>query len=692
MAGELLIEIGTEEIPSDYFESALKELRRLAEACLEENRIEMGAGLEIYATPRRLVLICKEIADRQEDVSQEFTGPPKKAAFDEKGNPTRAALGFAEKQGVSIDDLQFLKTTKGEYVFVKRTIPGRPTEEILSEVLPRLISDIPWPKSMRWGKLDFPFVRPIHWILALLSGEVISFKVAGVKSGNKTRGHRFMAPQTMEVADLQDYFRKMEESSVIIDHEARQEKVKKIVMSAAATVSGIPATDPELLSTVTNMVEFPSAVCGSFEKEFLNIPEPVLITAMKKHQRYFAVRDSKGQLMPNFVAVNNTLARDESVVQKGHERVLRARLSDADFFFKEDRKRPLQNRLEDLKEVIYQAKLGTSFAKVQRFTRLAEYLVEQILPEKMDDVKLAAQLCKCDLVTEMVMEFPTLQGIMGKEYARLDGHPEEVCLAIHEHYLPARAGDELPTSPIGAIVGLGDRMDTVAGFFAIEMEPTGAADPFALRRHALAIIRIVEKMQWNISLQAFIAKSISILREEIEFDKDLVTQKVLGFFRERYKNMMLRSGYESDLIDAIISVNFEQINQLRSRIDQLKKFMTESEEFESLALTFKRVTNILRNQDESLPVDVNLFSESCESELWEAYQALKDDIHASVERGDYFEALNLMVRLRKPVDDLFDGVEILTKEDTRLRDNRVGMLQNLARLFLSLADFSKFSI
>ena len=692
MAGELLIEIGTEEIPSDYFESALKELRRLAEACLKENRIEMGAGLEIYATPRRLVLICKEIADRQEDVSQEFTGPPKKAAFDEKGNPTRAALGFAEKQGVSIDDLQFLKTTKGEYVFVRRTIPGRPTEEILSEVLPRLISDIPWPKSMRWGKLDFPFVRPIHWILALLSGEVISFKVAGVKSGNKTRGHRFMAPQTMEVADLQDYFRKMEESSVIIDHEARQEKVKKIVMSAAATVSGIPATDPELLSTVTNMVEFPSAVCGSFEKEFLNIPEPVLITAMKKHQRYFAVRDSKGQLMPNFVAVNNTLARDESVVQKGHERVLRARLSDADFFFKEDRKRPLQNRLEDLKEVIYQAKLGTSFAKVQRFTRLAEYLVEQILPEKMDDVKLAAQLCKCDLVTEMVMEFPTLQGIMGKEYARLDGHPEEVCLAIHEHYLPARAGDELPTSPIGAIVGLGDRMDTVAGFFAIEMEPTGAADPFALRRHALAIIRIVEKMQWNISLQAFIAKSISILREEIEFDKDLVTQKVLGFFRERYKNMMLRSGYESDLIDAIISVNFEQINQLRSRIDQLKKFMTESEEFESLALTFKRVTNILRNQDESLPVDVNLFSESCESELWEAYQALKDDIHASVERGDYFEALNLMVRLRKPVDDLFDGVEILTKEDTRLRDNRVGMLQNLARLFLSLADFSKFSI
>ncbi|MGD8984599.1 MAG: glycine--tRNA ligase subunit beta [Desulfobacteraceae bacterium] len=692
MGGELIVEIGTEEIPSDYFESALKSLWRLAESYLKENRIKMGAGLEVYATPRRLVLTGKAIAEKQEDVSQEITGPPKKAAFDEKGNPTKAAFGFAEKQGVSVEDLQLLQTPKGEYVFVRRTIPGRPTTEILSEVLPRLISDIPWPKSMRWGALDFSFVRPIHWVLALFNGEVISFEVAGVKSGNMTRGHRFMAPQTMEVADLQDYFRRMEESSVIIDHKAREKEVKKIVVSAASAVSGTPAMDPELLSTVTNMVEFPSAVCGSFENEFLNIPEPVLITAMKKHQKYFAIRDSRGQLMPNFVAVNNTLTRDESVVQKGHERVLRARLSDADFFFKEDRKRPLQNRLEDLKEVIYQAKLGTSFAKVQRFARLAEYLVEQVLPEKMDDVKLAAELCKCDLVTEMVMEFPTLQGIMGKEYARLDGHPEEVCLAIHEHYLPARAGDELPTSPIGAIVGLGDRMDTVSGFFAIEMEPTGAADPFALRRHALAIIRILEKMQWNISLEGFIAKSISILREEIEFDKDLVTHKVLGFFRERYKNMLLRSGYESDLIDAIISVNFEQINQLRSRIDQLKKFMTESEEFESLALTFKRVRNILKNQDESLPVDENLFREPCESDLWEAYQALKDDISASVERGDYFEALNLMVRLRKPVDDLFDGVEILTKEDTQLRNNRVGMLQNLARLFLSLADFSKFSI
>ena len=692
MVGELLLEIGSEEIPSDYLDDALKELHRLAETYLRENRIKMGGGLKVYATPRRLVLIAEALDEKQEDVTQEVTGPPKRAAFDEKGNPTKAALGFAEKQGVSVDELRVIETPKGEYLFVKRTAPGRPTKDVLCEVLPKLISDIPWPKSMRWGKVEFAFVRPIHWVLALFRGEVIPFEVAGVRSANETRGHRFMSPQTIKISNVQDYFQKMKENSVLIDQKERKEEVEKVVIGAASRVKGKPALDTELLTTVTNMVEFPSAVCGAFDETFLKIPEPVLITAMKKHQRYFAVRDAGGRLMPNFVAVNNTIARDESVVRKGHERVLRARLSDADFFFQEDRKRPLRDRLEDLKEVIYQARLGTSFAKVQRFTRLAEYLTEQIMPEGMHDVKLVAGLCKCDLVTEMVMEFPTLQGIMGEEYARLDGHPEEISLAIHEHYLPARAGDELPASPLGAIVGLADRMDTISGFFAIEMEPTGAADPFALRRHALAIIRILENMQWNISLQAFVMKAIIILGEELDLDKDLVARKILGFFKERYKNVMLRSGFESDLIDAIISVNFDQINLLRARIDQLKTFTLESEEFESLALTFKRVTNILRNQDESFAVDEKQFREPSESRLWEVYEELKDDIHSLVGRGDYLGALNLMVRLRKPVDEFFDGVEVLTKDDPQLRNNRVGMLQNVSRLLLSLADFSKFSI
>ena len=692
MNGELLVEIGTEEIPSGYLNDALEDLRRLAERHLRENRIQVEGELDTHGTPRRMVLIGKGFADKQEDVVQEITGTPRRAAFDEEGNPTRAALGFAKKQGVSVEDLDIVDTPKGEYLYAKRKIPGKPTLEVLTEILPRVIGELSWPKSMRWGSGSFSFVRPIHWLLALFDGEVVHFELAGVRSGNKSRGHRFMAPQIMEIHDYQDYLGKMSESSVMVDQNERKREVEKMVVEAAGTVSGRIEEDPDLLTTVTNLVEFPSAVCGGFDRAFLDIPAPVLITAMKQHQKYFAVRDEKGELMPNFVAVNNTVTRDESMVQRGHERVLRARLSDAAFFFAEDRKRPLKDRIEDLKEVIYQADLGTSFAKVQRFTKLAEYLTEQVAPEKLEDVGLAARLCKCDLVTEMVTEFPTLQGVMGREYARLDGHPDEVCRAIHEHYLPERAGDDLPASAVGALVGVADRMDTIAGFFAIKQEPTGAADPFALRRHALAIIRIMENMQWTVSLGDFISRSLAILKEELPFDENEIYRKVRDFFRDRYKHMLLRADYGHDLIEAVISVEFDRVSQLRPRLDQLKKFSTESSEFQSIALTFKRVTNILKKQEKTLDVDPSLFEEDCEGRLWKAFLEVKDDVLRLTEEKRYFEALDLTARLREPVDDLFDNVEILTKDNPQLRDNRVALLQNLARLFLSLADFSKFAI
>ncbi|MCJ7596441.1 MAG: glycine--tRNA ligase subunit beta [Desulfobacterales bacterium] len=692
MSGELLFEIGTEEIPSEYLNEGLRQLRSLAETCLKEKLIRFGEGLEAYGTPRRLVLIGKALADKQEDAVQEIMGPPKKAAFDEQGNPTRAALGFANKHGLTIDNIEILKTPKGEYLYVRKEIPGKPAMEVLSEVLPRLIADMPWPKSMRWGSIGFSFVRPIHWVLALFNGRVIPFEAAGVKSGNATRGHRFMSPQAMEIKDVQDYLQKMAKASVIIGHEERVKRVEEALSRVAERASGVPGKDPELLSIVANLVESPSALCGSFDKVFLDLPDQVLITAMKKHQRYFPLYDHDGRLMPNFVAVNNTLARDESVVRRGHERVLRARLADAAFFFKEDRKRPLLDRLEDLKKVIYQADLGASFAKVMRFSKLAEYLGEELAPARVDDIRLAARLCKCDLVTEMVSEFPELQGVMGEQYALLDGHPREVCLAVREHYLPERAGGDLPTSLIGALIGIADRMDTIAGCFAVGLEPTGAADPFALRRHALAIMRILEGFEWETSLLSFISKSLSILEEEISFDKALVFDKVRDFFRERYKQMMLRSDYTSDLIEAVISVAFDQIGRLRPRIDHLAKFSRESDEFESLVLAFKRVSNILKNQAQALDVVPELFQEPCESRLWEAYQEVKEDIHRQMDERNYLEALRLMLRLRGPVDELFDGVEIMTKENPRLRNNRVGLLQELARLFLSLADFSKFSL
>jgi glycyl-tRNA synthetase beta chain len=692
MFHELLLEIGTEEIPSDYLENGLKELKALAESHLKSNRIEIGKPLSTYGTPRRLVLIGKAVQDKQADTVQEITGPPKAAAFDDTGKPTKAALGFAKKHGVSVEDLGMLETPKGEYLFVKKSIPGRPTPEVLSEVFPRILADLPWPKSMRWGSQGFSFVRPIHWMIALYGGSVVPFEVAGIRSGNTTAGHRFMAPRTMQVTSLDDYLAKLEKSFVLLDQEARARKVEEVVSKEAARVSGSAIKDEELVSTVANMVEYPSAVCGSFDKAFLAIPSPVLITAMKKHQKYFALQDGKGQLMPNFVAINNTLAKDESVVRKGHEKVLRARLSDASFFFKEDRKKSLESRLQDLKGVIYQAQLGTSYAKVQRFTALAEFLAEKVAPEKLETVRSAARLCKCDLITQMVTEFPTLQGVMGKEYARLDGHPEEACLAVHEHYLPARAGDDLPGSVPGAIVSVSDRMDTIAGFFAIGMEPTGAADPFALRRHALAIIRILESRDWDVSLTEIISKTLSLLAKEISFDTPAVLSKILDFFRERYRQMMLRSDYGYGLVEAAIAVEFDRINQLRSRLDQLQRFVKEFDGFESFVLTFKRISNILKNQDQPMGVQPSLFKAPCESRLWETYQTVKQPVEDLVEKKAAYEALKLMATLKGPVDEFFEGVEILTKESVELKNNRVGMLQELSRLFLKVADFSKFAI
>ncbi|MBN1276322.1 MAG: glycine--tRNA ligase subunit beta [Deltaproteobacteria bacterium] len=691
MDAELLLEIGTEEIPSGYLENGLNELKRLTEACLKENRIEVSGHINIYGTPRRLVLIGKGISERQENLETEMTGPPKEVAYDGNGKPTKAAFGFAKKQGVAVEDLKCISTPRGEYLYVKRNIPGRPTKDILADALPDIIARIPWPKSMRWGDIGFSFARPIHWVLALLNSQVIPFEIAGIKSSNMTRGHRIMAPHIREVDSVEEYLKVTRELFVIIDREEREKEVIKAAEEKATMAGGKPELDPDLVTTVANLAEFPSAVCGSFDRAFLDLPDSVLITPMKEHQKYFPVYDEKGRLMPNFIAVNNTVARDESVVRKGHERVLRARLSDAGFFFREDRKRKLVDRLEDLKGVIYQARLGTSFEKVMRFTELSRYLSEKLIPDKTGDVVLAATLCKCDLVTHMVTEFPSLQGIIGREYAIMDGHSAEVCNAISEHYYPLRAGDELPSSGIGAIVSIADRMDTITGCFAVGLEPSGNADPFALRRHSLAIIRIIQESGWDVSLYDFINKSLSFLADDIKFDKDAVFSRVLEFFRERYKQMMLRAGYESDLIEAIISTEFDSINALAFRIEQLKRFVAESGEFQALTSTFKRVKNILKKQQDAFEVLPDLFKETSEVNLWSAYNNIKNEFDNCMAGGKFYEALNLLAELREPVDVFFEGVEILSRDDEGLRRNRVGLLQYLERLFLRAADLSKIS-
>jgi len=439
------------------------------------------------------------------------------------------------------------------------------------------------------------------------------------------------------------------------------------------------------------MVEFPSAICGCFDEAFLGLPDPVLITAMKEHQRYFSIRDQESRLMPNFVAVNNTIARDESVVRRGHERVLLGRLADADFFFKEDRKRPLGDRLEDLKTVIYQAGLGTSFAKVQRFTKLAEYLARQIAPEVTGHVRLAARLCKCDLVTEMVTEFPSLQGTMGEIYARLDGHPEQVCRAISDHYLPVQADSKLPASLIGSIVGLADRMDSIVGCFAMGLEPTGTADPYAVRRQALGIIRLIRDKRMAICLPDFVSKAASILKETIPFDVPETIGKVISFIRDRFKNMLLSEGLAQDLIDSVITGDFRFLHQVEERIAALRRFRDRSEDFQGLAIASKRIMNIVRGFGGTDRVNPDYFENTSEEKLWKVFQSVKRGVDRELEKENYFEALNLLTKLSGPIAEFFSQVMVMT-EDKRLRENRLGMLKGLNQFFLQVADFSRLAV
>ena len=692
MVAELLLEIGTEEIPAGYLKRGLKDLQSLTEKAFEENRIELAGGIYTYGTPRRLVLIGKAIAETQEDLVQEITGPPLRVAYDAEGHPTKAAFGFAKKQGVTVDDLKSIKTEKGEYLYLKRTIPGRPTREILPEILPGIISAVTWPKSMRWGSVGVPFVRPVHWIVGLFNGEILPFEFAGVASGNVSKGHRFMAPESFEVCGVDDYLKQIERAFVVIEQAERERIILDMTTKEAEKVEGTLPEDSDLVSTVANLVEYPSAVCGGFDSKFLALPDPVLITAMRKHQKYFAVCNREGRLLPNFVAVNNTLTRDTSIVKKGHERVLRARLSDAAFFMEEDRKQPLMDRLEDLKRVIYQADLGTSFAKVHRFENVSRELAEIIFSEEVEDVALAARLCKCDLITQMVGEFPSLQGIMGKEYAQLEEYPDKVSVAIEEHYLPLKAGGKLPDSVIGAVVGVADRIDTIAGCFAVGLEPTGSADPFALRRHAIAVIRIIESMGWEISLSWLVDRALFYLKQEIDFPVQKTSAGVMAFVRERYKNILLGEGYEPDLIEAVMSSGFDEIHRLRPRMVQLKRFSDESEDFNLLAFTFKRVTNILKKEKDLFDVDSGLFQDNEETVLWETFEEVRGSVNEMLEGGQFFQALERMAELRKPVDLFFDGVEVMVKDNEVLRKNRIGLLQQIEALVLLVADFSKFSI
>jgi glycyl-tRNA synthetase beta chain len=684
---ELLLEIGTEEIPSGFIPKALTEMQNLLAKEFQAQRIAYQE-IKAVGTPRRLVLMGTGVAAAQEGRIAETIGPARRIAFDEQGNPTKAALGFARGQGIPAEELQIVQTEKGEYVCARREEKGEETFQLLPSILPRLIASIPFPKSMRWMDLDNSFARPIHWLLALWDGKVIPFQFGNITAGNLSRGHRFMAVGSFPVKDISDYLRRLKTSFVIVDPEERKEIIAAEANRAAGEVSGQILPDDELVEIITYLVEYPVALRGTFAREFLSLPREVLITAMREHQRFFSVADAQGDLLPFFVTLSNTKPKDPAVVVRGNERVLHARLADAKFFFLEDQKVPLTGRLEGLKKVVYHSKLGTSYEKVARISSLAEYLAHQIEPSLSETVKRASLLCKGDLITGMVGEFPSLQGVMGRIYARLSGEKEDVCLAISEHYLPTAAGGTLPSSPPGAILSMADKLDTIVGCFSVGLVPTGTADPYALRRQTLGIIHIILDKGYSLSLGELVDKSLSLLTGKAERPPREVKADVLEFFRGRMQNLLAARGISPDVVEAASAVGFDDPVDLEHRVQALQD-MKKEPDFEPLAIAFKRVVNISKSHPAG-PVSAKRFEKPVEKNLYLAYQEIGRRAEEQILRKDFPAALKELSLLRKPVDEFFEGVMVMA-EDAKVKKNRLSLLAHIARLFFKIADFSKIT-
>lgn len=686
MAKDLFLEIGTEEIPAGFIPKAMADLETLVRRELESARLGFGEIVTL-GTPRRLVLAVQGIEEQQADAELTAMGPAKSHAFDADGNSTKAAQGFARGQGVDVSQLQIVATDKGEYVAAVKSEKGRATAELLTEILPRLVNGIPFKKSMRWSDLEVRFARPVHWIVALFGGSVVPFRFGNIESGSVSRGHRFMANSTFPVRDLAHYLEECERHFVIPDPARRQQIIRTEIERVAKQTGGSVLPDESLLEQVSFLVEYPSAVCGTFSADFLVVPREVLITSMREHQRYFSLVDAAGKLLPAFITVNNTLTEDPSVVVKGNERVLRARLSDARFFFDEDRKLPLASRVDALKSVVYQAKLGTSYEKMERFRSLAVEICDRIRPELREQASRAAYLCKADLVTGMVGEFPEVQGIMGREYALKDGEEPAVAQAIAEHYLPIQAGGELPASDLGAIVSIADKLDTICGCFGVGLIPSGTADPYALRRSALGIINIVMDKRYPLSLSELVDAALERLAPKLTRDRAEVRRDVLAFFEGRFVNLMA-GRYPSDAVDAVVAVGLEDLVQTGAKIAALAGFRSR-DDFGPLAVAFKRVMNIVK-EGVTVKVQPELFEDPAEGKLHRALLEVTDSVQAAVEGGDYLRAFTQIATLKDAVDDFFEKVMVMAKEE-RVKQNRLALLTGISRLFARLADFSRLS-
>jgi len=698
---ELLFEIGAEEIPAGMLPRAVAELKAILEKHLTAENLSEGTTVETFGGPRRLIGWVRGIIAKQVDVEMEVTGPPKSVAYDSVGAPTRAAVSFAEKQGVALHELHLVATPKGESIAVRITKRGRTAHELLLEILPRVIHDLNWPKTMTWtGLKGARFIRPIRWIVALLDGKPLKFSFGGVTAGDTTSGHRFLGKQHIRVASFADFEKKLRANGVIVRPNERREKISRELAVHAKRSGYHVHEDANLLELVSYLNEYPSVIEGDFDPAFLELPDEILITVMRGHQKYFAVEKRGGELAPHFLAVINLAKDTHGLVRAGHERVLRARFADARFFWESDQKCRLADILPKLQKVTYESRPGSYFDKVERTRAIARWLAEQwynlgVLQAHVADADRAAELAKCDLATEMVREFTELQGVVGGLYAKAQGESEEVADAVYDHYRPVGLDDPIPRNLTGCAVALADKLDSIVGCFSVGVVPTGSSDPYALRRAALGIVKIILEKKMYVSLSLFIGAAAKALQTNPP-KKTLTPQQetqVLEFLLERARFVLReKSGYAYDEVNAVLCAGCDDLVDVEKRLRALKA-IRKSKNFEPLAVSFKRIRRILEKANLGLEVqhvNKDLFEKDAERELYTAVRKAAGKVTEDKRAGRYQEALEEIAGLRKAVDQFFLDVMVMA-EDEAVRNNRLALLAELLREFTTIADFSELA-
>lgn len=685
---DFLVEIGTEELPPKALKNLSEAFAKGVASGLEEAELAFGE-VNVYASPRRLAVRVQSLQAVQADKTVERKGPAKKAAFDAEGQPTKALLGFARGCGAEVADLSEIETEKGIWMAYYLEQKGEKAEALLPEIVSQSLAKLPIPKRMRWGASDVEFVRPVHWVLMLLDDQVVPATILGLPSGNTTRGHRFHAPQEIVIANPAEYLAKLEsEGKVQADFSARSEMIRGQVEAAAQSLNGVAEIDEDLLEEVTALNEWPQAVVGDFDELFLSVPSEALISAMKGHQKYFHLLNQDGSLMAKFITFSNIESSHPESVKKGNERVIRPRLADAKFFWDQDRKQSLDDFLPRLKTVVFQQKLGTLYDKVERLETLA-VKIGKPLGEEPQLLERAARLSKCDLMSEMVGEFPDLQGIMGRYYALEQGENAAVAEALDAQYQPRFAGDELPNSGVAQALAIADKLDTITGIFGLGQVPTGDKDPFALRRSALGLLRIMIEKQLDLDLELLIRESLK-LHESVEATDELATD-IYDFIMGRLKAYYADKGVSAEEFEAVRVCAPSHPIDFDKRVAAVQQFSA-MEEAESLSAANKRIANILKKLDEPFAetVETNLFETDAEKVLFETLDELREEVSRLIADRDYAKAMQTLARIRQPVDVFFDEVMVMA-EGVAVRNNRLAMLNQIYQLFLQIADISRLS-